>query len=233
MDAAKQSLASEMEFLAEDTIITIIPKFSHAMLHFISGNYGPFQPQTPVEVPLWLAISLKKRRKCAIRPPSWMDVDYLAPKLKSEKERDEFEDLPFHFAEIKSLLFAAAADDIPNADQVRTLLEDIHDVRQAKIRRGIQAVAGDVREGGSAFAVKMNGVGAMELSLVRPVLVEALNSFYEFSGQREKDSAARDAGYGASQRPGDVEEEALGAGSGGGGADGAADGGRRELRRFR
>ena len=59
-------------------------------------------------------------------------MDYLAPKLKSEKERDEFEDLPFHFAEIKSLLFAAAADDIPNADQVRTLLEDIHDVRQAK-----------------------------------------------------------------------------------------------------
>lgn len=36
------------------------------------GDVGPFQPQRPVQVPLWLAITLKTRHKCTIRPPDWL-----------------------------------------------------------------------------------------------------------------------------------------------------------------
>ena len=38
------------------------------------GEVGPFQPQVPVEVPLWLAVNLKQRQKCRIITPDWMDV---------------------------------------------------------------------------------------------------------------------------------------------------------------
>ena len=38
------------------------------------GEVGPFQPQVPVEVPLWLAANLKQRQKCRIITPEWMDV---------------------------------------------------------------------------------------------------------------------------------------------------------------
>ena len=31
----------------------------------------------PVEVPLWMAMALHKRRKCHIQPPAWMDIDNL------------------------------------------------------------------------------------------------------------------------------------------------------------
>ena len=41
---------------------------------FSQGEVGPFQPQVPVEVPLWLAVNLKQRQKCRIITPDWMDV---------------------------------------------------------------------------------------------------------------------------------------------------------------
>ena len=201
--------------------MTIVPKFAHDQMYFISGTFGPFLPQTPVEVPLWLAISLKKRRKCSIQPPAWMEKDALAGKLAFEKEHDPFDELPYHFAEVASLLFSAAADDVPEAEAVRTLLEDLSDVRQAKIRRGVQTVAADVRQGGSAYAVKLNNVGAMETSLVRPFLTEALNSFFAFRGQ-DAEEAARAGGVGTSSQDADA---------GGGGAAEVVGG--RKLRRFR
>ena len=61
--------------------------------------------------------------------------------------------------------------------------------RQARIRRGVHTVAADVKTGGTAFAVKLNNVGAMETSLVRPFLTEALNSFFAFRGQDAEDAA--------------------------------------------
>lgn len=40
----------------------------------LQGNFGPFYPQIPIKVPLWLAVALKKRGKCTIRPPQWMSI---------------------------------------------------------------------------------------------------------------------------------------------------------------
>ncbi|CAN0521576.1 unnamed protein product, partial [Scytosiphon promiscuus] len=56
--------AAELEFIAEDELIEIVPKFKHGPLHLIQGDFGPFVPQARAKVPLWLAISLKKRQKC-------------------------------------------------------------------------------------------------------------------------------------------------------------------------
>ena len=43
----------------------------------MQADYGPFQPNRPVEVPLWMAMALHKRKKCRILPPGWMDIDSL------------------------------------------------------------------------------------------------------------------------------------------------------------
>ena len=45
-------------------------------LHFliIQGDFGPFSPGMPVEVPIWLAVTLKQRNKCKINCPAWLDV---------------------------------------------------------------------------------------------------------------------------------------------------------------
>ena len=95
-----------MEFFAEDESITIVPNFSfvaaerstlscfavrkccrHTMGYrpdsLLTGclvgqaEYGPFRPNRPLEVPLWMAVALHVRKKCRIQPPDWMDVDSL------------------------------------------------------------------------------------------------------------------------------------------------------------
>lgn len=50
---------AEIEFLAEDELIKITPRFSLEKREFISGDYGPFTPGVPTKVPVWMAINLK------------------------------------------------------------------------------------------------------------------------------------------------------------------------------
>lgn len=77
---------AEIEFMAEQEYISIIPKFSDMRrIHLIAGDIGPFRAGIPVSVPIWVAITLRKKEKCTIIPPEWMDVDLLENKLEEEK----------------------------------------------------------------------------------------------------------------------------------------------------
>jgi len=81
----------ELEFLAEEELVEILPRMRIDRLHFISvcvsnaaradliadpdelqGTFGPFSPSMPVKVPLWLALALKEATKCDIQCPEWM-----------------------------------------------------------------------------------------------------------------------------------------------------------------
>jgi len=107
---------SEVEFVAEDEIVEIVPNIRMDALNMICGDFGPFFPQIPTKVPLWLAVALKKRSKCTIRTPDWMTVDRLTQVLEAERESPrEFQPLPFHYIEISKLLFDHARDDISDA----------------------------------------------------------------------------------------------------------------------
>ncbi|XP_020594879.1 DNA replication complex GINS protein PSF2-like [Phalaenopsis equestris] len=66
--------APEVEFLAEDELVEIIPNIRMDALNMICGDFGPFFPQISAKVPIWLAVALKKRGKCSVRPPEWMSV---------------------------------------------------------------------------------------------------------------------------------------------------------------
>jgi GINS complex subunit 2 len=66
--------AEEVDFVAESSMITILPNFSENRIYMISGDYGPFNPSLPVDVPLWLGVHLKNRQKCRFQPPDWLAV---------------------------------------------------------------------------------------------------------------------------------------------------------------
>eukprot|EP01117_Protostelium_nocturnum_P014206 TRINITY_DN5384_c0_g1_i2.p1 TRINITY_DN5384_c0_g1~~TRINITY_DN5384_c0_g1_i2.p1 ORF type:complete len:115 (-),score=39.80 TRINITY_DN5384_c0_g1_i2:476-820(-) len=65
---------SDVDFFAEDEKITIEPNFNMEAVTFISGTLGPFKTLQKTEVPLWLAVELKQKRKCNIVIPSWLTV---------------------------------------------------------------------------------------------------------------------------------------------------------------
>jgi len=58
---------AQIEFLAEEEPVYIVPNFREEVLNFIAGDVGPFIPGAPIKVPLWLAISLRKQNRCRIQ----------------------------------------------------------------------------------------------------------------------------------------------------------------------
>lgn len=59
---------------------------------------------------------------------------------KEEREKAEaFEALPRRFFEVSKVLLDVAADDLTQPGTLRSLLKDIRDMRQAKIRQGLQS----------------------------------------------------------------------------------------------
>jgi len=65
---------SDMHMLPVHNWSSVSPK----MTSFdVQGTYGPFQPNMPVDVPLWMATMLHKRKKCRIQPPGWMNAEQL------------------------------------------------------------------------------------------------------------------------------------------------------------
>ncbi|PKA63535.1 DNA replication complex GINS protein PSF2 [Apostasia shenzhenica] len=166
--------APEVEFLAEDELVEIIPNLRMDALNMICGDFGPFFPQIATKVPLWLAVALKKRGKCSFRPPEWMSVERLTQVLEAERESPrEFQPLPFHYVEISKLLIDNGHEDIPDIYMVRSLIEDIRDVRFHKVETGLETISG------RTHAVKLKNLSAMEVNIVRPFMVRALQAFYK------------------------------------------------------
>nr|KAJ3423232.1 DNA replication protein psf2 [Polyrhizophydium stewartii] len=128
------------EFLAESEPVLVLPKQRLPAIRLATATYGPFRPLFRTEVPLWLALALKAKDKCSIVPPTWLEAG--KPHLALEKSQPQFSDLPFHYLEIGMMLLDSAADDMNGAEDIRRLLSDLRQLRETKIRAGLEAVDG-------------------------------------------------------------------------------------------
>jgi GINS complex subunit 2 len=43
------------------------------------GEFGPFDPMLTVFIPLWLAVTLRKKEKCRIVIPDWLLLGMYVP----------------------------------------------------------------------------------------------------------------------------------------------------------
>ncbi|KAL2918217.1 DNA replication protein psf2 [Polyrhizophydium stewartii] len=139
------------EFLAESEPVLVLPKQRLPAIRLATATYGPFRPLFRTEVPLWLALALKAKDKCSIVPPTWLEAgkpvlqqskSSLEQHLALEKSQPQFSDLPFHYLEIGMMLLDSAADDMNGAEDIRRLLSDLRQLRETKIRAGLEAVDG-------------------------------------------------------------------------------------------
>ncbi|KAN0032797.1 hypothetical protein ACTFIV_006720 [Dictyostelium citrinum] len=170
-------LPSQIEFLAEDTTITIVPNFKMESLIFLSGEYGPFVPSFPIDIPLWLAISLKKKKKCVITPPDWMTYNKL--KIKYEEEnyiKDGFVELPENFIEISSLLLANCPDDIKDINKIRGIIQNILTRREYKLEESFKSHLESLAEGESVTTMEFKNFSMMEINKIRPSYVSGINN---------------------------------------------------------
>ncbi|EIW82310.1 Psf2-domain-containing protein [Coniophora puteana RWD-64-598 SS2] len=156
----------ELELIACEQLVEIVPLISMEKTAFISGAYGPLRPPSKSKVPLWMAINLKLKKKCHIVPPEWLTVDFLQERLSRETSQPQFSKLPFRFAEISKVVLDVASDDVPNADKIRSLLKDLREARQAKSREGLQQI--DHSE------LSLPNLCSMEINEIRPVFVQSM-----------------------------------------------------------
>lgn len=157
----------ELEMIASQQLITVLPSISMDKTVFISGTYGPLVPMRRCQLPLWMAINLKRKRKCRIIPPDWLTIESLQSHLTNETTQPEFSDLPFRFAEISKVLLDVAPDDLENPDRLRSLLKDIREARQAKSREGLDQL--DHNE------LTLLNLCSMEINEIRPFFIRSMD----------------------------------------------------------
>lgn len=115
---------SELEFLAEKEIVEIIPKFTLDVIYLMEGNLGPFRAGLPARVPLWVALDFRRRERCTLVPPPWMNIQSLESLKKEERETETFVKMPSeHYMAMTTLIFRSCSQDIPDADKIQILIK--------------------------------------------------------------------------------------------------------------
>jgi GINS complex subunit 2 len=71
------------------------------------------------------------------------------------------------------LLLGCASDDIPRADEIRTIVKDIWDIRTSKLRSSVDLL---IRNNEAHAAV--DNLTIMEINSIRPLLPHALDQIY-------------------------------------------------------
>ncbi|KAJ7241906.1 DNA replication complex GINS protein PSF2 [Mycena haematopus] len=156
----------ELELIACEQTIEIIPLIRMEKTAFIAGAYGPLRPPHRASIPIWMALNLKQKKKCHIVAPEWLSVEFLEAKIKQETTQAEFTKLPFRFAEISRVLLDGASDDLQNPDKLRTLLQDLREARQAKARAGLENLEHSI--------LGLSNLSAMEINEIRPFFIQAM-----------------------------------------------------------
>jgi GINS complex subunit 2 len=132
----------EDEFIAEDIDVEITPNFTSPAQREVKvllfKNISSFEAQSCERVPLWLALSLKKRSKCTITIPNWLKTEKLDSILKTEQREEELQvrrsriesrntlipkqKIDFHYVEVALSLCKHAREDMTDWYQVYDLV---------------------------------------------------------------------------------------------------------------
>ncbi|KAF2864230.1 GINS complex, PSF2 component [Piedraia hortae CBS 480.64] len=82
---------SEVAFLCEMEMVTVIPLQKLDRLQLLGGTTPELKPDHPAAIPLWLAMLLKRQRRARINPPPWLSVESLTQIIKFETDEQTAE----------------------------------------------------------------------------------------------------------------------------------------------
>ena len=152
-------------FASQQALVLILPRFTMRAVKGIGGIYGPFYPNTPSQVPLWLALHLRETDTCTIVPPYFMSAPYLSDILLRETEdNDNYQPLPYYYYEISTQLLRVAKKDIPDVTEVIRLLSEVHVTRKQKLTK---AISGFSRQNLSVPGLTLTNLASFEIELLK------------------------------------------------------------------
>lgn len=160
----------EVEFImGGQEQITIIPTVRLPKLQLSTGQLS-LTPNQPVQVPLWLALTLRKARHCHIPPPPFLHLPSLLSILHTQElSTPAFSSsLPPHWYELALILFRHAAEEFGGElEECRRTVQMLREVRWGKVAKGVKEVDG--------APLELTGLSMMELNVVaKPFLIPAM-----------------------------------------------------------
>lgn len=162
--------AKEAAFLAEQELISILPRYSMNGVQLIGRSLKKLKALQKVDVQLWLAVLLKKQNKCNIVIPEWLSLPYLKNKYQEEQRvKDRVCYLPWHWIPISKILLDVCPDDfIDSPHELRSLIQDLREIRMLKTRQGFSMIDDEYLE--------LTGLSLMEINEVRPFLLQTMDT---------------------------------------------------------
>ncbi|KAH7016794.1 GINS complex protein-domain-containing protein [Ilyonectria destructans] len=79
---------SEVSFLSEMELVTVVPRQRLEGIDLLSGSTPTLRPPHRANLPLWLALLLKKQRRANIVPPPWLHPESLRNVIFHETKVD-------------------------------------------------------------------------------------------------------------------------------------------------
>ncbi|KAK8051543.1 DNA replication complex GINS protein PSF2 [Apiospora rasikravindrae] len=79
---------TEVAFLCEMEMVTVVPRQRLESIPLLSGDTPVLRPPHRAQMPLWLALLLKKQRRANIVPPAWLHPASLADIIHHETNVD-------------------------------------------------------------------------------------------------------------------------------------------------
>ncbi|CAG5098388.1 Oidioi.mRNA.OKI2018_I69.XSR.g15623.t1.cds [Oikopleura dioica] len=178
----------DIEFLSEDELLKITPKFREARLQMISGEFGPFTPGVPLKVPAWMAINLVQRNLCIVHQPAWLSVAELQKWYEAEKNEEQNAVNPVHYnyRELSRLLLRHCRDGFKDVDQLDQLIEDLWNIRVAKLRVSCQNVLKtrwqmEIADHGGVY--KISNFTQLEVNFIRQAFLHSLKVSFTISNK--------------------------------------------------
>lgn len=162
--------SKEIAFLAEQENIYILPRYSTNGITLIAKSMPKLKALQKTEVPIWLAILLKKQNKCNIVIPEWLSVPYLSNKYKEEqRKKDRVSRLPWNWIPISKILLDTCPDDfVDSPHQLRALIQDLREIRLLKTRKGFKMIEDNYLE--------LTGLSLLEINEIRPFLTKTMDT---------------------------------------------------------
>lgn len=200
--AAHSLTVKEIAFLAEQEPIYILPRYTMNGTELIGPSMPKMKALQRTEVSLWLAVLLKKQNKCSIVIPDWLSVPFLKAKYIEEQQRKErVSELPWHWIPTSKILLDVCSDDfIDSPHELRSLIQDLREIRMLKTRQGFAMVDDEYLE--------LTGLSLMEINEIRPFLLQTMNTLRDLRKVTlSDDEGEEDAGGRVAEDEGGSEQE--------------------------
>ncbi|VDL62680.1 unnamed protein product [Nippostrongylus brasiliensis] len=144
----------------------IIPRRNEQVIHLVCGDVGPMEAGVPIQIPLWLAVDLRRKHHCEIVPPYWFELEEMKRLVAIEGETSGLSSLPRYFFEISNILVKVAKEDIAEGDQIKVLIQDLWDKREAKLRTSSLKLLSQHLHA----HVRLDAIQPIEIASIRPNL---------------------------------------------------------------